>query len=104
MLSSEERWAIGDEALALEPVGRSGPRGGVIDRLDDLAESKGITTKTLLTCRGVANAWPKKYRRKALPWSVHATLRGQPDRFELIKQKDWTVREAQAFLAERKRG
>jgi hypothetical protein len=103
MRSTDERWELGDEALALEPVGRQGPRGGVVDRLDALAKKRGVAPKTLRTCRGVANAWPKKYRRKSLSWSVHAALRGQPDRFELIKQKDWTVREAQELVESRKR-
>lgn len=101
MRSSEERWELGDEALRLEPIGRKGPRGGVTDRLAELAESKGMAPKTLRICRGVAHAWPKKHRRKDLPWSVHSTLRGQPDRFDLIKERDWTVREAQELIRSR---
>lgn len=102
MRSTEERWAIGDRALAMEPVGRKGPRGGVIDRLAVLADELAVAPKTLRICRGVANAWPKTKRRKALPWSVHAAFRGQPDRYDLIKQREWTTREAQEFVQERK--
>lgn len=102
MRSTEERWEIGDRALAAEPVGRKGPRGGVGDRLDALADELGVPIKTLRGCRGVSNAWPKGKRRKVLPWSVHAAFRGEPNRFALIRQRDWTTQEAQAYVRARK--
>lgn len=102
MRSSEECWALGDEALALEPVGRRGPRGGVGDRLAALAEQLGEPLKTLRVYRGVANAWPKKHRRKSLPFSVHATFRSLPDRAEVIRERDWTNAEARDYVRQRK--
>ena len=102
MRSTDERWDIGDEALLLEPIGRKGPRGGVTDRLGELAESKGMAPKTLRICRGVAHSWPKKHRRADLPWSVHAAFRGvpAPRKYTLIKERDWTTREALEWVKE----
>ena len=102
MRSSEECWALGDEALAREPVGRSGPRGGVGDRLEELAEEMGEPLKTVRIYRGVANAWPKKHRRKSVPFSVHAVFRSLPDRAEVIRERDWTNAEAREFVRQRK--
>ena len=102
MRSTEDRWKLGDDALAAEPIGRKGPRGGVINRLDQLAEEWGVSTKTLRTCRGVAQAWPRGKRNKQLSWSVHSVLRGQPDRFVLIKDPELTMRTAQELVTSRK--
>lgn len=103
MRSSENLWALGDRALQAEPVGRAAPRGGVYKRLDGLAEKWGVSAKTLRAYRGMSKAWPKEYRRTDLSWSVHHTMRGQPDKFELIKKRDWTVEELRDFLDDRKR-
>lgn len=102
MRSTEEQWALGDRALALEPVGRSGPRGGVGDRLDALADELGVDRRLLRVMRGVSNDWPKKYRNKRLPWAVHNALRSDPDRYELIKEDTLTVRRARELAASRK--
>lgn len=100
--SSEECWALGDEALLREPIGRRGPRGGVIDRLQELADEMDVPVKTLRVYRGVAHAWPKKHRRKDVPFAVHSVLRSQPDKAELIRERNWTNAEARALVSERK--
>lgn len=104
MRSSEECWALGDEALAREAIGRSGPRGGVGDRLQALAEEMGEPLKTVRIYRGVANAWPKKDRRKSVPFSVHAVFRSLParDRATVIRERDWTNAEAREYVRQRK--
>ena len=101
MRSTDEPWETGDRALAMEPVGRTGPRGGVVDRLAVLADELGIAPKTLRIRRGVAKAWPKTKRRETMSWSVHAMFRGQPDRYDLIRQRDWTTRQAKEFVQQR---
>lgn len=100
MRSSEEQWQIGDEALKREPIGRSGPRGGVGGRVDAIAAEMGVEPKTLRILRGVANDWPKGKRNKRLPWSVHNALRQLPDavKFAAIKDDTLTVRSAQRFV------
>ena len=102
MRSSEECWALGDEALRREPVGRSGPRGGVNERLEALAEEFGVPMKTMRIYRGVAHAWPKKYRRKDLPFAVHAVFRSVPQREQVIQERDWTNAEARRYVQQRK--
>ncbi len=102
MRSTAEQWALGDRALAAEPVGRSGPRGGVGDRLDALADELGVDRKLLRVLRGVANDWPKGKRNKKLPWAVHNVLRSAPDRYELIKDSTLTVRSARELLTSRR--
>lgn len=104
MRSTAEQWALGDRALAAEPVGRSGPRGGVGDRLDALADELGVDRKLLRVLRGVANDWPKGKRSKKLPWAVHNVLRSLPEseKFELIKDITLTVRSARELVAARR--
>ena len=102
MRGSDECWTLGDEALRAEPVGRSGPRGGVVGRLEALANEIGVPPKTLRIYRGIAWAWPKTKRRKSLPFGVHAVFRSEPDRYELIRQEDWTTATARAFLKQRR--
>ena len=90
-------WELGDEALTVDPVfANSGPRG-VKKRLTALAKSRGVALQSLRIYRGVANAWPQGRRRLDLPFAVHAVFRDQPDRFDLIKERDWTVADATAF-------
>ncbi len=101
---SDECWALGDEALRREPVGRSGPRGGVGDRLQAMADEMGVPVKTLRIYRGVANAWPKGKRRKSVPFAAHHVLRAVPAplRYEVLKQRDWTTMEAREYVRHRK--
>jgi hypothetical protein len=105
MRSTDEQWRLGDEALKAEPIGRSGPRGGVGDRIDQLADEWGVEPKTLRILRGVAHDWPKGKRNKRLPWSVHAALRQLPDdvKFTAVKDDSLTVRSAQALVKDFKR-
>jgi len=50
MRTSEELWELGDYALKQEPVGRQGYRGGVVDRLDKLADELGVARGSGCLC------------------------------------------------------
>lgn len=101
---SEDQWSIGDLALEVESVGeRGGAPTGAGDHLRDFAELIGVGYNSLREYRSVANAWPIARRLAKVPWSVHQVLRGLEDRVEVIgSRSSWTVREAQAFVAERR--
>jgi hypothetical protein len=50
-----------------------------------------VEYRTLLDYRRVAAVYRSSERSEDLPWSTHAVLASQPDRFKLIKGKGLTV-------------
>ena len=98
-------WQWGDLALEVEPITRTfdiakaghtvgTATAGVAGRCRELAERLDVDYGTLMVRRSVASSWPEEHRRHDLSWSVHQRLQGHPDRFDLLKTKDWRVAEA----------
>lgn len=77
-------WDLGDRVLAEAPVGPPGLNTGVSEALKELAAREGVPVRSLMQYRGVAEDWPPETRRHDVAWSVHAVLRYEDDRFELI--------------------
>jgi hypothetical protein len=111
VLRQEEnaKWRLGDlalEAIALRPPGRRVPapdgRGfaseGIGEANQAYADAIGVEYETLDTYRKVAAAWPRGERSPHVSWIVHKVFISRPDRAELIGQRSWTYREAQAEM------
>lgn len=83
------QWQLGDAALEIEPIQTGGSSAnelepGVAETLGVFAEEVGVELSTLQQYRTTAGRWPKKRRRKHVPFSVHQLLNGLSDRFEVI--------------------
>lgn len=78
----DAKWELGDLALEVEPMARSGVRTGSEQRLREYANAIGLELETLLRYRKVASAWPASRRRPAaISHTAHEELMGDDDRF-----------------------
>jgi hypothetical protein len=94
----EARFALGDRALEIAPMGDDGVRNGSTEKLWRYAQEIDVEPATLQEYRRIAHAWPATRRLVAsVSWSAHQVLAGHKDRFELIQPK-MTVRGAQIAL------
>jgi hypothetical protein len=90
-------WEIGEIADRVVPVYGE-------ETLQHLAKESGISYSLLRRCRDVFRAWPEYAKRFAnASWSIHMIFATQPDRVELIRQKEWTVAEAKREVQRRKK-
>ena len=79
------RFGLGD--LAIEIAGPSrgrGERDGSYAVLARFAETIGLSGEDLVRFRSVASAWPGIERIEAASWTLHRTLRNQPDRHAVL--------------------
>lgn len=92
----ELRFAWGDWALKVAPMGTSSAHTGrdaVLRQAMDDAGIVSVSFQTMLQFRRVAFAWPQGRRRPGASWSCHDSLAGHHDRFTLI-QDGMTVDQA----------
>jgi len=90
-------WEVGEIADRVEP--KYGEQ-----TLQKLADESLMDYATLRRCRDVFRAWPESAKRFAdLPWSIHMIFAAQPDRVELIRQKEWTAGEARREVRRRRK-
>ncbi|MFD5423158.1 DUF6192 family protein [Streptomyces sp. NPDC127069] len=78
------QFALGDITLKMVPKNEPGERRGVFPIMDRYADSIGINVHTLLTYRDTAIHWPAEHRQPQESFSVHRSLEGLDDRFEII--------------------
>jgi hypothetical protein len=76
----QERWEMGDRALAEFPAGSPRLNSGTLVALADLAAEFCVSPQALGNYRYVAKMWPPARRRPGVPWGVHEWLimEGQP--------------------------
>jgi hypothetical protein len=96
----ELRFAWGDWALKVAPMGRRGAHNDSTTALQQAMVDAGVASVSfgmLLKARTVAHAWPPARRRLGAAWSVHESLAAHEDRFDLIRP-GMTVDEARRLL------
>jgi len=71
-------WEIGDELLALLPVGPVGVRTGVAARIREIAAEVDAEPRSLTEYRKVAHAWPDGARVPSATWAAHRACMGPP--------------------------
>jgi len=94
-VSSQSAWLYGDLACAVETSYGNGT-------LERYAADIGVDCKTLLNRRAVARAFPQSSRRREVSFGVHEALAAQPDRLELLADREWTVMQARELAASRR--
>lgn len=71
-------------------------------RMQDLAKDVGVSYKTLLAYRQVAEAYPPDSRRLEVSWSVHQALASLDDHVAVVASRgDWTLVAAREFVRSR---
>jgi hypothetical protein len=78
-------WDVGD--LLVEVYGAPS-KPGVMDgsrrRLEDLADTLGVSVSWLVATRICSAAWPRKHRRLGVPWPVFRALSARPGRVTIL--------------------
>lgn len=72
---SQNQWTLGDLALRVVPVGKSGDKTGSVEELKKFSSEIGINFHTLKGFRLTANLWPPDKRNPLVSFSVHRLLR-----------------------------
>src|SRR5436309_212331 len=81
----EIRWALGDIALEIAPLGADNTHNGATQKLVEYAAAIDFEFEALDSYRKMAAKWPAGTRVPACSWTAHRELIAHEDRFNLLK-------------------